>query len=345
MQKDTKKKIFKYLFSIIIIFLSVYFVGKDVDLVKLWEILVNVNYTWVLVSIPIVIMSHWIRAIRWKTMLVPAHKTKSASTWNLFSAVMIGYLFNSILPRGGEFIRPYVYSRREKVSFSTTFATIIAERFIDVLTLMLLFGTVFLFMRERIFQALPQVDPNKMLVTSAILILVLVMSFYPPFIRTMIKILIKPFSIKNYEKINQLFEKFIKGFAIIKLPSLYFRLTLESLLIWFLYTVPMFLTFYCFTFQQTYHLGFQDAILMIIISGIGVTIAPTPGAIGVFHFLITNALMRFYGLKQEEALAYATLNHAINYVTQVVVGGLFFLRENIKSFPNKEELAPELEAS
>ncbi|OGU16072.1 MAG: hypothetical protein A2X61_13235 [Ignavibacteria bacterium GWB2_35_12] len=342
--KEGTKTFLRFTISIIIIIASLYYAVKDINFRELLRIIISADYFWIILSVPVITLSHWVRAMRWKTMLEPALKKKSSSVWNLFSAVMIGYAANCVLPRGGEFLRPYIYARREKISFSTTFATIIVERFIDVITLVLLFCVVFLFLSEKVIQALPNLEPNYVIVPVAIILCVLILSFYPPFIRIVLKIIIKPISIKLFDKLNEAFEKFLKGFAIIRNPSQYLRLIIESLGIWFLYTVPMFLMFFSFDFQSKFNLGFDDATVLIIISGIGATIAPTPGAIGVYHVLIQNAMVQLYGISSEEALAYATLTHAINYLVQVGIGGLFFFRENIKKLPPRKEFSKELEA-
>jgi len=335
--KQAFKRILRIVFSVIIIVISIWYATKDIDFHELKRIILEANYLWALFSIPIILLSHWIRARRWKTMLEPALKVKSPSTWNLFSAVMIGYAFNCVLPRGGEFVRPFVYARREKVSFTSTFATIIVERVIDVITLLLLFAFVFFFLSSQIVHVIGEIDINKVLTVVGLFLFVVIVSFYPPVFRFLIYKLLKPISNKLYDKVSLLFDKFLRGFAVIKSPGDYLKLILESIAIWFCYTVPMYLIFYSFSFQNDFNLGFSDALLLIVISGIGVTIAPSPGAIGVYHVLIQNAMVLFYGLAKEEALAYATLTHAINYFIQLIVGGLFFFRENLKGIPIKEE--------
>lgn len=343
--KDTAKQIIKIVISAVLVIVTVWYAMRDIDFGKLGNILLEADYLWVILSIPVILLSHWIRAVRWKTMLEPALKVKSASTWNLFSSVMIGYAFNCVLPRGGEFIRPFVYARREKVSFTSTFATILVERVIDVVVLGLLFAFVFFFLSTQIVDAitgLVEIDTNQVLIILGLILLVILISFYPPIFRFFIRVLIKPISLKFYEKISQLFEKFLKGFAIIKSPSKYLRLIMESLAIWFCYTVPMYLMFFSFNFHTTANLGFDDAILLIVISGIGSTIAFTPGAVGIYHLLIMGSMVLFYGIPKEEALAYATLTHAINYLIQILVGGIFFMRENLKKIPlQKEDISEE----
>ena len=333
---DNKKKLFRYTLAILIVIGSVWLTTRGVDLQKLWQYIVNANYYWVLITIPIMLLSHWLRAYRWNTMLKPVIGKKG--TWNLFSAVMVGHAFNNVLPRGGEFLRPYVYSRREKTSFSMLFATIMLERLIDLITLLLLFGGIFFFFREQLVQALPNLQIEKILIPTGIVIVALIFCFYPPFVKVMLRIFVKPISGKFYEKLSGIFDRFILGFTILRQPSQYVRLIVESLGIWLFYTFPMYIMFFSFNFQVTKALGFDDAILLIVISGIGFTVAPTPGAIGVYHFLIQTALVRLYGVSPEEALAYATVTHGINYLVQVIVGGLFVMRENIKKIPDEKDL-------
>lgn len=340
--KESHKKVLNYTISIIVLIVCIYYSFRDINLSTLWGIILNVNYIWVIVPIPVIFLSHWVRAMRWKTMLNPIKKVKSV--WNLFSAVMVGYAVNGVTPRGGEFVRPYIFSRREKVPFSTSFATIVVERFIDLFTLLLLLAFVFIFLSGKIMQAMPKVSVNGIIISILLTISVLVLSFYPPVIRLILKFIIKPLSDKLYRKVSSIFDKFVEGFAIIKTPSQYFRLIAESLAIWLFYTLPLYFMF--FSFQSLSNLNFDDAILMIVVSGVATTLSPTPGAVGGYHFAVQYTLMKIYGISSEEALAYATLTHGINYIIQMLLGGIFFLRENIKKLPKEigtieEELGKE----
>lgn len=331
-------KILNYSVSIILLILLVYLSLKGLDLSSLGRYIVSANYWWVLLSIPIALASHWVRAVRWKTMLKPIANPRS--TWNLFSAVMAGYAVNNILPRGGELLRPYYYSKREKISFTMTFATIVVERFLDLLSLLLVFVLAYFFFRNQLKLALPNLHIENIIYPTIVIIIIGILSFYKRWIDFLLSRLIKPISLKIYNRLNELFQKFFLGLTVIKQPSQYLLLSFESFIIWLLYTIPMYLMFFSFSFAKTYNLGFDDAILLIIISGIGYTVAPTPGAIGVYHYLIQNALNKLYGVGMEEALAYATVTHALNFLSQVVVGGLFLFRENLSLIPkvNPEEI-------
>ncbi len=331
------KTILKWVLTILIAGISIYLSLKDIDFSQLWVVLKKVKYEWALTTIPIQLLSHYIRAIRWRTILKPLMNPKS--TLNLFSAVMVGYFFNNLLPRGGEFIRPYVYSRREKVSYSSVFATIIVERIIDLLTLVLLFALAFYITRDKIINAFPDdIDPNKLIYFSIFLIMLMALSFWRRFVLFALKYLIKPFSEKIYERVLELYDKFRQGFEIIKKPSSYFRITLESLSIWLCYALPMYITFFCFDFHHAIDVQLGDALLLVIVSGIGVTIAPSPNGIGIYHYVVIVAMMNLYGLDKVNALAYATINHALNTFVQLFVGGIFFIRERKNTFPSSDLL-------
>ncbi|MBX3044744.1 MAG: flippase-like domain-containing protein [Candidatus Kapabacteria bacterium] len=322
----------KWLLTLALVVVSFYFALKDINMSMLWESIRTANYLWVFLSLPIIIASHYVRALRWRTILKPI--MNPGSTINLFSAVMVGYFFNSIYPRLGEFVRPYVYAKRENVSKSSVFATIVVERVIDVFTLGFLFAIAFIIARDKIANMLPGVDPQKILMFSVFVLFILFFSFYPPFINFALKFIVKPFSTKIHDRILDIFAKFRLGFSVIKNPRSYIRLIAESLLIWLCYALPMYLMFFCFPFSQTIDVSIGDALFLVIVSGIGVTIAPTPSGIGVMHSLIMYAMMGLYGIQEEMALAYATINHASSLFIQLTVGGIFLIRERITKIPD-----------
>lgn len=331
------KTILKYGVSLILLVISIYLTVDGIDFKKLYSAILNIDYFWVIAPLPIVVLSHLMRAIRWKLLLSPFHKANSVL--NLFSATMVGYLFNNVSPRGGELVRPYIYSKREKVSYSSTFATILVERILDLITLGVLIAVVLSWNSEQVLKAFPEdTDPMKLVIISVVILLLMFFSLYPPTIKFFLEKIIKPVSEKIYLKLADLFDKFRQGFAIIKRPSKYARIAVESLFIWILYALPLYLLFFAFGFENSYSLGLEDALLLVIVSGIGVTIAPTPGAIGVYHYLVTTALVQLYGIDSETGLAYATVAHAASKLMELLLGGLFFIRENIKEIPSEQDL-------
>jgi uncharacterized protein (TIRG00374 family) len=336
-------KIIKIVFVVGIIAFTIFQLTKELNVTEFSNILLSIRWEYCLLSLIPAILSHWIRAIRWRVFLEPIHHAKS--TINLFSAVMVGYLVNNITPRGGELVRPFVYARREKISKTAVFATIVVERVIDVIFLLLMFAVVFFASRNLILLAFPLLTISMLTYFVIVVFLIVVVLFLlitTNLFDLFLEKIAKSLAPKKYERINEIWHSFKKGFETLKNPKRYLIIFLESMIIWSLYALPLYIMFFAFDFQSTLNLGIFDAGLLIVVSGVGTTIAPTPGAIGVYHWLIVTALMQLYPtITSEEALAFATVTHGINLLLQVVVGCIFMLRENIRKIPTKEEFEKE----
>jgi len=343
-ERSRMKKFIQYGISIVVMVAAVWYIAKDIDFTSVFEHLMDIRWGWALLVVPIVMVSHLLRTIRWKTMLDPIMPGKSL--YNMFSAVMVGYFANNVIPipRAGEFLRPYAFSRREKVSFSSLFATILLERVLDVFFLLLMFGVSFVMLSDKIMKVFPtdSISPSAILVVLALIILVVILAFFPPFFEFFLEKLVKPISGSKYGKIESVYEKFKIGFSVVRTPSRYLKLFIESVLIWIVYAVPLYLLFMAFPGLDSYGLDFMDSIFILVVAGVSVTVAPTPGALGIYHILVQTSLVELYGIPADLALAYATVAHAISKATEILVGAIYFSRENIKKVPTEAEMETQM---
>src|SRR5690554_1272194 len=94
------------------------------------------NYFWIILSMLLGLLSHIVRAYRWKYMLEPIGYT--TKFWHRYHALMIGYLVNLLIPRAGEVTRPALLYQTDKIPFSKSFGTIIAERMFDFVMLIVI---------------------------------------------------------------------------------------------------------------------------------------------------------------------------------------------------------------
>ena len=89
--------------------------------------------------------------------------------------------------------------------------------------------------------------------------------------------------------------------------------------------------FFAFDFHIIADLGLLDAALLTVVSSIGISIAPVPAGIGVYHWITTTAIVNLYPqISPELALAFATVSHGVNLLIQVGLGVAFMLRENVR---------------
>ncbi|MBC8125246.1 MAG: flippase-like domain-containing protein, partial [Candidatus Kapabacteria bacterium] len=123
------RTIVRVLLGTSILILALWYVQKGVDLNSMVEIIRQSNPILLLLTVPIILASHVVRARRWQTLLIPSHYPTHLGT--AFKAVMIGYAANTIVPRSGEFIRPWVFARRENIPVGTSLSSVLVERVLD----------------------------------------------------------------------------------------------------------------------------------------------------------------------------------------------------------------------
>lgn len=138
-----KRRIFSALKILFFLSIGVFFIWIFVRKLtpdqkqEIWASFISANYFWIIVSIILGILSHLIRSLRWNMLLEPmGYKPKLKNT---FSAVMIGYLTNTAIPRLGEVTRCGILSKYEKIPLSKSFGTVIVERSLDLVVFAVLF--------------------------------------------------------------------------------------------------------------------------------------------------------------------------------------------------------------
>lgn len=155
-----KGQFFKVLKIIIPLFIGVYLMWyfwdamSEKDKHSFFKALNEANYFWIFLSVVLAFLSHLSRAIRWRFMLEPiGHKT---SLMNRYNALMIGYIMNLLIPRAGEASRAGVLYQTEKVPFTKSFGTIIAERVFDLLMLVVVVLLALFFSYDDITELIKQ---------------------------------------------------------------------------------------------------------------------------------------------------------------------------------------------
>jgi uncharacterized protein (TIRG00374 family) len=293
------------------------------------------NYYWVALAGSLSVISHLSRAIRWKIMINSMNLNVKIS--NSFYAVAIGYLANLLLPRLGEVSRCAVLAKHEGLPLEKLFGTVIAERIIDSIGLLILiFLTVFTqysyindFLQAEILPALNekmmaiQQDSFKMMIVfgiSAILILALI------------------WFVKN--KFSQLFDKIktiVGGFAegiktvlVLKKP---FWFIFHSIFIWVLYFLMMYVMF--FAIKETADITLGAALSVFVLGGL--TFIVVQGGIGAYPAVVTQVMM-IYGYSKTAGFTFGWLAWTGQTLMIILLGLLAFLMLMISAKSNKTEL-------
>lgn len=300
----------------------VWYLFKDIDWKKVWALLEEFNFWWIALSIGLGIISHGLRAWRWK-LLVDAGDHK-IWFWNSFFAVMIGYLMNSVFPRLGEVSRCGVLNRKEGVSVPFALGTVVTERIIDLMILVLIAIATFLlqfnllepyYFKVRDFLTAFFIQ-NWWTIPLMALLLVGIIWFW------------KTDRFKNLSLLGKIQGLVDQGFQGIRsLNKLQNRrgFWVSTIFIWVLY----FLMLYVITLgsEETRYLGPMAGLAILVMGSFGMA-SPTPNGIGAFHALVAGVLV-LYGITYDSGIIIATILHTSQFVTILVLGPISLLLVNV----------------
>ena len=305
-----KKVILGILISIVLIYLSV----KGINLQDVFRDLKNIQLSYVILFILLVILMQWLRSYRWGVILQPMEKIDQFS---LFSVTSVGFLAIAAIPaRIGELARPYLISKRSSIKMSSALGTILVERVLDSFTVLAI-AVIVLFLTDL---------PPWMIKSSIIFfLLALVMFCFIVFLilrrdaaLKLINRILSKLPGKFAHTIDEVIHHFIDGFQIITNIKFLLYLFFLSALVWLVDVLAIYMLLKAFDFTLPVMASFVVMIILIV----GIAIPTAPGYIGNWHFACVLALS-FFGLAKTEALSFAVVYHFLSMVIVVVLGVAF----------------------
>lgn len=304
-----KKKILsviQYLFFLLIGLVLLWLVFRKIDVRDVADEIKNAKYEWLLLSIVLGVFSHIARAMRWNILIRSmGYKTDTLTT---FYAVMVGYMANTAFPRLGEVTRCGVLGKKKDIPFNALFGTVISERVFDALILLvIIIAVIFLqlsllsaFVHKYILSYLSGIANRDNLVMAIIilgLVIILPVILFRIFFQRIRKMHI-------YNKIFDFLKGFLDGVKTIMKIKQKWSFILLTVVIWTLYTLMTFTAF--FAVEATTGLGFKDAITVMALGSLGM-VAPVPGGIGAYQFIVKAILVEIFLIPSEPAVSYSII--------------------------------------
>ncbi|MFR9165794.1 MAG: lysylphosphatidylglycerol synthase transmembrane domain-containing protein [Dysgonomonas sp.] len=324
LEKTSKSSLLKKILSIAIPLglgiLILWFLYRDTDFEQMWSIIKDANYGILAFSLLFGLLGNTIRGYRWKTIITPLGYDPKPS--NLIFAVYGNYAVNFALPRAGEIWRCGVVSKDEKIPFVKLFGTVIIDRLLDTLTVLLISILAFFLNMEFFLQYLKQnqelFDKVLSYVTSplpyiAVVVFVgAIVLIFKVFKNNAIIIKIKDFFIGIGKDMKAIWKMKQKK-----------RLFLYSFLIWLSYFLYFYITFFAFDFTKD--LGFAAGLFVFAISSISMGV-PSNGGLGPWQATVFFGLCAFM-VDSEQAKAFATAVFTVQSVWVILCGlfGIFAL--------------------
>lgn len=297
----------------------------SVDLSVLGRRLAAANWAWVAIGVLTGLLGLWARARRWRWLFPPGPEPPG-----IVAATMIGYMANNVLPlRAGEIVRIYVLARKLREagaatraeSISLVTATLIVERVLDSLAIVLMLGVLVLTID------VPRVVEWAAGVLCAIDVLgvsaLVAVARAPETCRRLLLRLTgrRPAAARA---VVSVFDTGLRGLDGIRAAAHLPRIAGWTALVWLMPATA------AWAMLRAVHLDlpFGAGWTVLAFVGVGISVPSAPGYVGVFHAAATAAL-ELFGVPRSTALAYALLYHASALVPITAVGWLFLMREQV----------------
>ncbi len=295
-----------------------------------WESFVNgikdADWRWIGLSMIVSVLAFLIRALRWRLIMLPLGKPVSRmDSWH---GINVGYITNFALPRAGELARCGVISKRTGLPFETVAGTVVLERSIDMLSLLIVSAGVMLFfwdsfggfIDKQILSSLEDKFSTELIITGFVILIASAIFLY---------------MIWRYRKSHPLLAKIVKIVkGIIAGLSSGFRMPqkwtfiIYTVLLWVCYWLMSYFTILAFDNLNT-GLGADDALFLMMVGSFGWVI-PVQGGIGAYHLIISLALLSVYGISQTTGVIFATISHGAQTITMLIFGALSLLKITLK---------------
>ena len=287
------------------------------DLHELGRHLARTHWGWLTASAAFGLLGLGVRAWRWRYFYPPVLNPPG-----LLPAMMIGYMVNNVLPlRAGEFVRVYVVARRWRGRFWTVAATLIVERVLDSLCIVLILGVlVFLVDVPR------QVEIAAMIILAIDVVgisLLVAIAAAPDRCRAVILKLSQRWPAIR-ERALRILETFLHGLDGIRTLRQLPALLAITVLVWLLPAAAAWAGLRAAGLDLPLLAGW----VVVAFVGIGVSIPSAPGYVGVFHFAAVKAVALF-GVAETVGLGFAIVFHVSQVVPVTLTGWLYLMREQL----------------
>ncbi|MES2892988.1 MAG: lysylphosphatidylglycerol synthase transmembrane domain-containing protein [Bacteroidota bacterium] len=337
-----KKKVLTVLKYVLFLALGVFLVWWSIHKMddKNWEeckaALRTARYALFIPVFFILIGSHYCRALRWRILMMPlGYKPRILNT---FFAVMVGYLANLAIPRLGEVLKCTILAKYEKVPADKLVGTIVVERVVDVISLVIVFiiaiatqlDIIGAYAEKTLKENFLSGGVGIVIIKLAAVVAVLILGYF------LLKFIFKKYRHVGFiKKLNKLFLGVGAGLTSIKKLENKKMFLVYSVLIWAGYAAGTYLGF--FVIEETQHLSFAAVFPVLAFASVGMII--TPGGIGTYQLFIMEVML-LYGIDKGPGYANGILQWLAQFVIVLLAGfisliALPYYNRNLKSTKQK----------
>jgi glycosyltransferase 2 family protein len=283
------------------------------NLSELWRYLSSADYGLLVGSIPIALVGLMLRAIRWRVLLLPLGNPSIGVS---FGSMMLGYLGNNLLPmRAGEVLRAYVLGRQTSISKSAVLATIVVERVVDGVVMILALSLLFLVFPVPHWLQLAVVGGG--VVFSGATVALIMARRRPKGPVDIFRFLLSRLPNRWQSKGTSLVDNFLLGLTAFRSYKDALSFLLLTLMVWAT-EVLLFWVVMC-----AFHISLPVlAITFVVAAGaVSTAIPASPGYVGTYEFVLVSVLT-LLGVLIAPATAFTVGIHGLAWATVNIVGAV-----------------------
>ena len=299
----------------------------------IWDSLREADYGWVLLAMGCCLLSHFVRALRWRLLFNPLGINPSLN--HTFGSVVIAYMGNLAFPRAGEVMRCATLRTSEGIPIEKSLGTVVTERIIDLLAFgaIVLLGMVVMlgkakdWLYDTLSEKFTHLPNMTMIIIALVVLAVLAFVAYKLFWKKLLHI-------KLFAKVDELVRNMVDGVkSILHMGTKNTLLFLfYSAVIYLLYILGGLIIFHAF--GETSWLGLRAAFVVYLFGTVGMTFSQ--GGIGVYPALVMMGLTDIYGISYSVGTACGWLLWGSQQAAVIVVGAAYMIYFSIKKRKNKK---------
>lgn len=310
-----------------LVLLALFFRG--VDWTELGAAFRTANHLYLAGVAVTTVVTYLLRAWRWGSLLAPLAPVPFV---DLVSATFVGFMTGLLVPRAGEVVRPYLISRRHRIRTSAGFASIILERLLDVVSVLLLFALYLYVLPAPSAQSrgplLGYLKLGGALAGAAavgVLAVLLLLHGHAPAVVRLLRRALSPLPQRWVDVVARTVATFAEGLAVLKAAPAHLLVIFgQSILVWLSIGLGIWWNNLAFGMDLPFHTSF----LMVAFLTVGVAV-PTPGAVGGFHEFYLLALTQAFAVDKHTAAAAGIACHALSNLPVLLIGLALLGREGL----------------
>jgi uncharacterized protein (TIRG00374 family) len=304
---------------------------RGVDLHAVWTQVRSAHLGLLAFAVGCILLTYVTRVVRWRYLLAPVGPTRFRTA---LRTTVIGFAALSVLPaRVGDLLRPYLLARQEGLEPSATVATVVMERVLDLLAVLVLLALYVWLLADP--AAMPSGAARELSIVKAtaaisavatvtLIVIMWVLATHPERIGGFVLVAGRVLPRRVVERFARFARLFSGGFAATRSPRHFVLAIAWSFAVWLAIAAEAWAVTRAFGIAMPFAGSYLIQALLVL----GVAV-PTPAGVGSYHAAYRYGMTTFFGAPESQAVGAAIVLHAISFVPIVFVGVLFMAQDGL----------------